>query len=233
MKMYKTLLVSLALALAVGTAHGAVLLGWEYNDGVDGSGAGKHWDTSSNDVNLSPASWTAGPGINSDDASRWGSDRFRFFRPNDGTTPLGSGTSALAFSEGDYFEFTIDPDSGYQYSVDSLNVFGSIGNGRVHLELRSSEDSYGSILDELEVGDGTSQTRTWTLPGTAHDDLTSAVTFRLYGYSVASTGHTINIDDQTGDDVWVEGTVIPEPASVALFTLLGGTMIAARRRRRA
>lgn len=221
----------IALTLALATAsHAAVLLTWDQTTGITGSGVNQAWPTATNDANVNPTAWTAGPGINSDDPDDWNTGRFRFFRPDVGNP--GDGTAAQALAEGDYFEFAVEPAAGHRVSVESLNINGSIGNGTVRLELRSDLDGFATALDTVTVSGGTS-IRTWTLPGTAHDDLTAAVTFRLYGYSIASAGHTLQIKaaDDDAPEMTVLGTATPVPEPVSAVMIVGGLVAIISRRR--
>lgn len=212
-----------AVAFCLATsAHAVVLASWEVSDGI----VSNEWASASNSANLNPAPWSPGAGTDGEWDSTASTIKFRFFSE----TSIGD-----SISVGDYFEFTITPQANVQYTVDSLNINGSIGNGDVALQLRSSVDSYATSLSEVIVENGDPiAVHTWTIAGTSHDNLTVPVSFRLYGYSVAPTGHTLNITALAGDDAWLEGStsVVPEPGTTAFMIGLSGLTYLLLRRRR-
>jgi hypothetical protein len=113
---------------------------------------------------------------------------------------------ANAISGNDYVEFTVTPNSGFQFSVSSiLFQIQRSGSGLTAIALRSSLDSYASNLDaEKSVVDNTTtQSFTFTF---SQSNSSSAVTYRLYGYSESGTG-TGGPGDGTGNDIVVNGIV--------------------------
>ena len=121
-------------------------------------------------------------------------------------TNWATGSIANAASGNDYMEFTITPNSGFQFSVSSiLFQIQRSGTGLTGIALRSSLDNYSSNLDaEKSVVDNTStQSFTFTF---SQSNSSSAVTYRLYGYSEAATG-SAGPGDGTGNDIVVNGSV--------------------------
>ena len=114
---------------------------------------------------------------------------------------------ASAVSGNNYMEFTITPNSGYQFSVSSIEVnWKRSATGNTAISLRSSVDSYSSDLDAIKaVTDNTStQSFTWTF---AQANTSSAVTYRFYSYAESTAGSG-GIGDGTGNDITVNGTVV-------------------------
>jgi hypothetical protein len=127
---------------------------------------------------------------------------------------------ANAISGNNYMEFTVTPNSGFQFSVSSiLFQIQRSGTGLTAIALRSSLDSYASNLDaQKSVVDNTStQSFTFTF---SQANSSSAVTYRLYGYSEAGGG-TGGPGDGAGNDIVVNGIVsclTPSQSSVILGT---------------
>ena len=115
---------------------------------------------------------------------------------------------ANAVAGDDYMEFSITPNSGYQFSVSSINFYVQRSNtGLSAVALRSSVDSYATNLDSEKAitdADNTTQLITFTF---TQSNSTTPVTYRLYGYSEA-TGGTGGLERSTaGDDIIVNGNV--------------------------
>lgn len=129
-----------------------------------------------------------------------------------------------AVSGNNYMEFSITPNSGYQFSVSSIVVqWQRSSTGNTAIALRSSVDSYASNLDAIKsVTDGTAtQTFTWTF---IQGNSTSTVTYRLYSYAEANTGSG-GPGDGTGNDIIINGavssntpTITVTPSSLTGFT---------------
>ena len=153
--------------------------------------------SNSNDANLVSSSITRGAGLTAS------SNGGRFNATNWALTSI-----ANAVSGDDYMEFTITPQSGYQFSVNSIYIqMQRSSTGPSAIALRSSVDAYASNLDqEYSITDNTStQNFTFTF---AQSNSSSAVTYRVYMYA-ESTGGSGGIGDGSGDDIIVSGTVSP------------------------
>ncbi|MBN2777574.1 MAG: T9SS type A sorting domain-containing protein [Bacteroidales bacterium] len=151
--------------------------------------------SNSNDANLTSSTITRGAGLT---ASANGG---RFNATSWALTSI-----ANAVSGNDYMEFTITPNSGYQFSVSSIVVqWQRSSTGNTAIALRSSVDSYSTDLDAVKsVTDNTStQTFTWTF---TQANSSTAVTYRLYSYAEA-TGGSGGPGDGSGNDIIVYGTV--------------------------
>jgi len=179
---------------------------------------------------LLSSSLTLGAGINAaGNGNRFG-----------GTTWFDTGepspsTLANAVSQDDYLEFTVTPTGGAQFTPTSF-VFSwdHSATGPGSLALRSSADAFGSDLGILTgLATGLTTGNSITISGLA--GISSALTFRLYGFGATGTTGSGGFD--TGSDlvnVQLNGTAsaIPEPSTYA--ALLGGVaLVAALLRRRA
>lgn len=133
-----------------------------------------------------------------------------------------------------YFTFTVTAASGFTLNLADLTlktalVDSSQPTGTTFV--RSSVDGFAFDLGSYtQTGTASSDftDRTIDLSGAAYQNL-SSITFRIYHYddtdSTSSTGLVHRIDD-----VVLNGSAIPEPASFALLGL-GGLSLLARRRR--
>lgn len=157
-----------------------------------------------------------------------------------------SSNEAPTVAADDYWEFTITPDAGVTLNIDSISwdfkgqdvspIFGPVSFMKTFA--RSSVDGYSSTLASLEynniigstpsdTGDtGYSNVSSGAL-GAAYNGLTGPVNFRIY--------FTDGIDDGNHqtilriDNIRIEGTAIPEPASL-IFTGMGAVAMMIRRR---
>ncbi len=128
----------------------------------------------------------------------------------------------LAFDTSDYFELTLNPDSGFTLTLTAFQMDTRRSpTGPTTWELRSSLDSYASSLGGASPGDGTfAAGQTVDLSGGASFvDLSSPVTFRVFAYGATSSAGTFRIDNLKFD-----GSVapVPEPAG---WAMLGGLML--------
>lgn len=120
-----------------------------------------------------------------------------------------------AVAGNDYMEFTITPNSGYQFSLSSIFLqMQRSSTGPSGIALRSSVDNYAANLDqEYAITDNTStQNFTFTF---AQANSVTAVTYRIYMWA-ESTGGSGGIGDGSGNDIIVHGTVsstgaVPDP----------------------
>ncbi len=172
-------------------------LGWGQIITFDFAGlAGSELSASSNsnDPNLTSSTITRGAGL----TASGNADRFN-------ATSWALTSIANAVSGNDYMEFSVTPNSGFQFSISSIVVqWQRSGTGNTGISLRSSVDNYATDLDAVKnVVDNTStQTFTWTF---TQSNSSSAVTYRFYSYAEA-TGGTGGPGDGTGNDILVYGT---------------------------
>ena len=138
------------------------------------------------------------------------------------------GSIANAVASNRYMQFTVTPNSGYQFAVTSVVVkWQRSATGNSQVSLRSSVDSYASDIGSAWVitDSTTTQTNTWTL---SQANTTNAVTYRLYSYAEAAGG-TGGPGDGVGNDISIYGSVtaaVTEPtthASGLSFTAVGSS----------
>lgn len=129
-----------------------------------------------------------------------------------GITPNASGTT-LGFSAGSpgrainyenwspgfdvdkYYEFTVTPNNGYPMSFTSLSLEARPSDtGPKTVEVRSSVDGFAIALSTLTLPPiaFTSSTTTFGAP---FQNLTSPVTFRIYGYNAELPVGTLRLDN--------------------------------------
>jgi trimeric autotransporter adhesin len=120
----------------------------------------------------------------------------------------------------DYFEWTITPASGYE--IDFTNfVYTATSQiammstvGPTNFSFRASTDSFGS-----GIGTPTTTGTTISLSAAAFQNVTSAITFRLYGWGADADNRTFSVNDFT-----FNGTVAAVPEASAFF--YGGLIVA-------
>ncbi|MCZ8091623.1 T9SS sorting signal type C domain-containing protein [Flavobacterium sp.] len=154
--------------------------------------------SNSNDANLTTSTISRGAGLTAN------ANGGRFNATDWALTSI-----ANAVTGNDYMQFTITPTAGYQFSVSSIVVnWQRSSSGNTAIALRSSVDGYAANLDtEKAIVDNTiTQTITFTF---AQANSTSAVTYRIYGYSEATGGSGGPGDFPAGNDIIVNGTVTP------------------------
>ena len=129
-------------------------------------------------------------------------------------------TTAAAIDATDYYSFSIAPNSGFGMTMTSLSLDERRSlTGIRNWSVRSSLDSFSSdlasftVLDNDEVRTGQS-----TGLGTAFQDLTSSLEFRIYGFASESGTGTWRIDN-----VQLSGSfsAVPEPHEYAFVAGLG------------
>ncbi|QOV91707.1 PEP-CTERM sorting domain-containing protein [Humisphaera borealis] len=144
-------------------------------------------------------------------------------------------TLAQAVTGNDYIQFVLTPQAGNTVSLTGFSfIWGRSGTGPDALTLRSSADSFTA---DLATATGLVDTTTVVTNLTfTLNNITTATTFRLYGYggtATAATGGTGGFDTATAattPNVILSGTVVPEPSALALIGVAG--LLAGRRRLR-
>jgi len=150
--------------------------------------------SNSNDANLSASTISRGAGL----TASANADRFN-------ATNWAETSIANAVTGDNYMEFTITPNSGYEFRVTSIYFqVERSSTGPRGIALRSSEDGYASNLDqEYAVADVTTdQTFTFTF---TQNFTSSAVTYRIYMWAEGTSGSG-GIGDASGDDIIVYGS---------------------------
>jgi hypothetical protein len=114
-----------------------------------------------------------------------------------------SGWNSTSLDINDYFEFTLTPNSGYTISFENFIYTGQAsGTGATTVALRSSLDSFGS-----NIGSATVTGTTISLSGVSYQNITTPITFRLYGWGASAAGGTFSVNS-----FQFNGFVTPLPA---------------------
>ena len=102
-----------------------------------------------------------------------------------------NGWNSATLDVNDYFEFTLTPNLGYQINLVSFVYTGQAsGTGATAVAFRSSLDSYTSDIGTANVT-GT----TISLASASYQNITSSITFRIYGWGASAAGGTFSIND--------------------------------------
>jgi hypothetical protein len=220
-------------AMGLGTlspASGA-LVTYDFNDG---SGTIKKTAATSSDTNLTASPFSVNGG---GDISATTDMAFIRSDSTDGTSLAGSITA------GDYFQFTLTPKTNVSLDFTTLTFdYGgttdsTAGGLNANFAIFSSLKTYDaanviqSFQTTIAPSQGTFATNdvagTVDLSAAEFQDITSAITFRIYVWDTQSGANLID----RFDNVVVNGiSAVPEPSSVALL-LVGPLALALRRRR--
>lgn len=109
-----------------------------------------------------------------------------------------------------FYTFTVTPNSGATISLSSLIFDARRSNsGPGTIEVRSSLDNYGAALSTLTPGTGSGSGNfnlglPTSLTAAQFQNLTSSITFRIYGYGATGTAGTLSLDN-----VILNGTTQP------------------------
>ncbi len=110
-----------------------------------------------------------------------------------------TGWDAVATQWDDYFTFTLTPNSGFKINLVSFVYTGQASaQGPSNFAFRSSLDGFSA-----NIGTPTATGTTISLSGAAYQNITSAITFRIYGWNANTGTGTFGINDFT-----FNGTVV-------------------------
>ncbi|MBI3133180.1 MAG: hypothetical protein HYZ14_00750 [Bacteroidetes bacterium] len=129
------------------------------------------------DANISVAGISHGTGVN----GNAGSNRYNTNGWNTGAIDLNA-----------YFQFTLTPNSGCEIDFTSFVYTGQLSTGTMSFAFRSSVDGF-----TADIGTPVTAGTTISLAGAAYQNITTAITFRLYGWGSAASGTTYSINDFT------------------------------------
>ncbi|TRX40503.1 PA14 domain-containing protein [Flavobacterium restrictum] len=105
---------------------------------------------------------------------------------------VGWATSA-SIDPTDYYEFTLTPNAGYKIDFTSFVYTGQASTqGPTVFAIRSSADTF-----TANVGAPTATGTTISLAGNTYQNVTSAITFRIYGWAATIGTGTFSINDFT------------------------------------
>ncbi len=144
-----------------------------------------------------------------------------------------------------YFEFVLTPNAGYRIDLKNFIYTNqkSSTSGPTTILMRSSVDSFTANIGSLSAST-TATTATVDLSAAAYQQLTSAVTFRIYGFGATSPGSTFSINDfifngnvilspipsvatSVSSLTGLDYLVGPNPSAVQSFTVSGANMVPA------
>lgn len=136
--------------------------------------------------------------------------------PNPGSNRYAANSWSLAnLDSGDYFTWTLTPNSGYEIDFNSLSgSWQRSATGPQQYSLRSSLDNFASEIASGEVT-GNAVPVAYSLNLSALQDVTSPIEFRLFAWGGSANAGTFSIVDFAFDGS-VAAVSVPEPASLAL-----------------
>lgn len=146
----------------------------------------------------------------------------------------------LNTANNDYFSFVVTKTNNNLMNIDSLEFSAQRnGQGARRIQVRSSLDGFASSLGTFQLAlDAVTYRFTATL-GAAFDNVAknSPIEFRLYGYNApGSPPNGLSLGTGATPNLVLNGVLgVPEPATMGvfgLFSLVSGTTIAIRRRRK-
>lgn len=129
-------------------------------------------------------------------------------------------TNTTSIDADDYFTFTLTPNSGYKINFASLDFTLQRSNtGPANFSVRSSRDNYATSIETIPATGTTGSPKTVSLSGATFQNITSAITFRIYGYDASGPTGTASINDFTfnGQVVSTLGTTEPERSNVRFY----------------
>lgn len=141
-----------------------------------------------------------------------------------------TGFNSATLNTAKYFEFTITPNSNYAMSLSTISFFEQkSGTGPSNWVLRSSLDGYASNLNGASAG--TTSASFSATPqsidlGLELQNITTAVTFRLYAYGATSSSGTWRLDDLTIEGNMIDvssSTITASKSSISFTTITVGT----------
>lgn len=99
----------------------------------------------------------------------------------------------------DYFYFTLTPNGGYKINFANFQfTLQSSGSGPTQFALRSSLDNYASNISATIIASGDpGSSNTIPLIAAPFQGITTAITFRLYGYAAGTGGGTLSVNNFT------------------------------------
>lgn len=230
MNMTKSLTITAALLAFAVSASAQNLLEWNT---FGNAGTETSEPSTFNNASIASASLTLGPSVTAAaNGNRFGGNNWAI-------------AFADSFANGDYIQFTVTPLGGATFTPTSFNFYWDRSSaGPTSVALRSSVDSFASNIGTVTglTSGGTFSLSTIAITGLTN--LSSATTFRLYGFggmnAISGTGgfdsQTTPIDLSGAANVYLAGSVsvIPEPsAAAAIFGALALAGVVTSRRRRA
>jgi len=133
-----------------------------------------------------------------------------------GGTSWGATDYAGAFAANEYISWFVQADVGSIITVTNISFnFERSGAGTSNIVVQSSFDGFSANLFASNDMNNTTFAPSFgvSLSGS------NSVEFRLYGWNAGAAAGVTRFRDLTGNDLAVQGTVIPEPGTMALMGL--------------
>lgn len=148
-------------------------------------------------------------------------------------------TTGSSVDLNDYYGFSIKANSGYTATINNLSFAERrSGTGIRNFEVRSSTDNFATFTSQSSffVPGDTTDTRQHSITLTGLSNISSQISFRIYGYgSEAGAGTWRLANNSSTGGVTLDGsfTAVPEPTSLIAAMGMGlcGTWYARRRKK--
>jgi hypothetical protein len=213
----------IALVASVQTANAALLASWNFNTDTSGTVASGVDATATNMVNFGQN--------NAVNGVAYGNNGFRFATGNHWRTSQFNVQGANNVLANRYSSLTLKNDADNPFHLSTLTFRAKNQAGTAQRGVRITVSKNGGA--EQSIGDfvrtSTSfSTSTGSLDGLIlRKDDTLQVFFRFFKDEANVTNRQLDIDD-----IAINGEVVPEPASIAVFGLVGAGVAFARRRKK-
>jgi hypothetical protein len=145
-----------------------------------------------------------------------------------GNPAYGVGASNWNGQATDYFEFTLTPDAGKVVTVNSIALDRVRVLGPRDLQIRSSLDGFGSVLNSTSVGNSLANA---VLPFSVSS--AAPITFRILGTGTPTGIISPNLRFLVLDNVELDGDIAAVPTPALLPGLVGLGVAALRKRKAA
>lgn len=214
----------IALVASVQTANAALLASWNFNTDTSGTVASGVSGTATNMVNF--GSNVAISGV------AYGNNGFRFATGNHWRTSQFNnqgGPSSVLAARGSSLTLTNTADDPFHLSDLSFRAKNQAGAQQRGVRISVSKNGGPEQIVGDYVRTSTAfSTSTGSLDGLIlRKDDTLRVFFRFFKDEATTTNRQLDIDD-----IQINGEVVPEPASLAVFGLVGAGVAFARRRKK-
>jgi hypothetical protein len=119
---------------------------------------------------------------------------------------------ATAFDSDDYFEIVITPNSSVVMNFTSIDLtLQNSGTGPTSVEIRSSADGFNAILGNPSTGASPGVNNTIDISSLTN--ITTAITFRIYGYGATAGTGTLSVNDFS-----INGTAVAPSMPITLIS---------------
>ena len=201
----KNLIVVVSVLVVAVSAHADLLAGWELT-GINASANPVFTGTTvAANITLAGTVLSLGSGVTpSGTASTFGG------------TSWGATDYAGAFAANEYISWFLQAEAGYSLSVTNVRFdFEKTPAGISNLVVQSSFDGFTA---NLFASNGMANTTVSPSFGVNLSG-SNSVEFRLYGWNAGSAAGVARFRNLAGEDLEIQGTVIPEPGTLALMGL--------------